>query len=328
MRRRDFITLLGGAAAAWPVGSRAQQPVIPVIGWLDLGTPESEAHVVAAFRRGLSETGFVEGRNVAVDYRWGYEVGIAGREEFAADLVRRRVALIVANSNNLARIAKAATDTIPIVFRGGGDPVGDGLVASLDRSGGNVTGITSIGGELGGKQLGLLHALVPGAAPLAVLVQPTTPFAKAMTADIQAAGATIGRQIEVLYATTSGEIDTAFARAVQMRAGALLITAAGLFDIRRIQLATLAIHHKVPILASDREIVEAGGLMSYGEDWSAIQRQVGIYAGRILKGERPAELPVMQPTRFEFVINLRTAKVLGLTVPPSLLAIADEVIEE
>jgi putative ABC transport system substrate-binding protein len=324
MRRRDFITLLGGAAAC-PLAARAQQ-TMPVIGYLDLGVPEAQGQTVAAFRSGLSETGFVEGRNVAVDYRWTYEVDRAGREEFAADLVRHRVALIVANSNGLARIAKAATNTIPIVFRGGGDPVGDGLVASLNRPGGNVTGITSIGGELGGKQLGILHELVPGAAPLAVLVQPT-PFAKAMTADIQAAGAAIGRQIEVLTAATSGEIDTAFARAVQMRAGALLITTGGLFGIRRVQLATLAIHHKVPILASDREIAEAGGLMSYGADWSAIQRQVGIYAGRILKGEKPADLPVMQPTRFEFVINLQTARVLGIEVPPTLLSIADDVIE-
>ena len=303
-------------------------PVMPVIGYLDLGTPETQVHVVAALRRGLSETGFVEGRNVAIAYRWNYnEAGTARREEFAADLVRRRVAVIVANSNGLARIAKAATDTIPIVFRGGGDPVSEGLVASLNRPGGNVTGITSMGAELGGKQLGLLHELVPGAAPFAVLVQPTTPFAKGMIADIQAAATAIGRQIEVLSVTTGGEIDTAFARVVQMRAGALLITTGGLFDSRRVQLATLATRHNVPVLASAREVAEVGGLMSYGADWSAIERQVGIYAGRVLKGEKPADLPVMQPTRFEFVINLQTARILGIAIPPTLLAIADAVIE-
>jgi putative ABC transport system substrate-binding protein len=205
--------------------------------------------------------------------------------------------------------------------------VSDGLVASLNRPGGNVTGITSMGGELGGKQLSILHELVPGAAPIAVLVQPTTPFANTMIADIRVAGAAIGRQIEVLAAGTNGEIDDAFARLVEMRAGALLITIAGLFETRRVQLATLATHHKVPVLASAREIAEAGVLMSYGADWLAVLRQVGVYAGRILKGEKPADLPVMQPTRFEFVINLQTAKIFGITVPPSLRALATEVIE-
>jgi putative ABC transport system substrate-binding protein len=331
MRRREFITLLGGGAAAWPIAARAQRrPAMPVIGYLDLGTPETTAHLVAAFRKGLSETGYVEGRNVAIEYRWLHNVpdpDRTRRREWADELVRRRVALFVTGGGGTAIAVKTVTTTIPIVFRGGGDPVGEGLVASLNRPGGNVTGFTTIGGELGPKQLGLLHALVPGAARFAVLVQPGTPFANAMIADIQAAGAAIGRPIELLTATTTAEIDAAFARLAQMRADALLVTTAGLFDSRRVQLATLAAHNKVPALYSARESAEAGGLMSYGADNADQLRQAGIYAGRILKGEKPADLPVMQPTKFEFVINLQTTKTLGLTIPPTLLALADAVIE-
>jgi putative ABC transport system substrate-binding protein len=328
MKRREFITLLGGTAAAWPLAAYAQQLAMPVVGYLDPGTPESSAHLVAAFRKGLGEAGYVEGRNVAIEFRWGNnDSDLARRRELAAELVRRRVSLVVAGSNGTAAMVKAATATIPIVFRGGGDPVSDGLVASLNRPGGNVTGITNIGGELGAKRVGILHELVPGAARFAVLVQPDTPFANTTIMDIQAAGAAIGRQIEVLPARTSGEIDTAFARLVQMRTDALLVSNSALFDGRRVQLSTLASHNRMPTLYPAREHADAGGLMSYGADNADQLRQAGIYAGRILKGEKPADLPVMQPTKFEFVINLQTAKTLALTIPPTLLALADAVIE-
>lgn len=328
VHRRSCLTLLGGAAVAAPLVTHAQQPAMPVIGYLDLGVPETQTYLRTAFRNGLGETGLVEGRNVEIEFRSGNnEVGTARREEFAAEFVRRRVALIVATSNGTARIAKAATTAIPIVFYGGGDPVSDGLVASLNRPGGNATGVTSIGAKLAGKQLGLLHELVPKATHFAALVQLETPFATTLIADLQAAGAAIGRQIDILTAVSNREIDAAFARLVQARADALLVTTGGLFETRRVQLATLAAHHNVPTLYSVRAIAEVGGLMSYGADVSALMRQVGIYTGRILKGEKPADLPVMQPTKFEFVINLQTARTLGIEVPPTLLAIADEVIE-
>jgi putative ABC transport system substrate-binding protein len=327
MRRRDFITLLGGAVAAWPQAARAQQrAATPVIGYLDSGVPEASAHLVAAFRKGLSEAGFVEGRNVSIEYRWAHNEP-ARRPELAADLVRRRVAVIATGGAGSAMAAKEATATIPIVFRIGGDPVSDGLVASLNRPGGNVTGFTSIGGELGAKRLGLLHELVPGATRLALLVQPNTPFANSTIVETQAAAASIGRQIDVLTASTNGEIDTAFAALKQLRADALVVGAAILFENRRVQMATLAAHNHVPTIYHSREITEVGGLMSYGTSNTDLNRQVGIYTGRILKGEKPADLPVMQPTRFEFVVNLQTAKTLGLTINPGLLAIVDEVIE-
>jgi putative tryptophan/tyrosine transport system substrate-binding protein len=286
MRRREFITLLGGAAAAWPLAARAQQRAMPVIGFLQSGSPEPNAHLVAAFRQGLGETGYVEGRNVAVEYRWAHNDNNR-LPELAADLVRLRVAVIATpGSTAAASAAKSATTTIPIVFSGGGDPVQTGLVASLNRPGGNVTGVSSMSGELGAKRLGLLQELVPRAARFVMLVNPNNPLAEAFVTDVRAAGAAIGRQIEVLTASTSRDIDTAFAMDA-----------------------------------------EAGGLISYGPSNTDLVRQAGIYTGRVLKGEKPADMPILRATKFELVINLKTAKALGLDVPPMLLARADEVIE-
>ncbi len=330
IRRREFITLLlGGVAVAWPLVARAQQPAMPVIGYLDPGSPEVSTNLVAAFRQGLSEIGYIEGRNVAIEFRWAQNESnsTSRRQQLVADLIRRRVAVIVVTGTGTAQVVKAATSTIPIVFRGGSDPISDGLVASLNRPGGNVTGVTNIGGELGAKRLGLLHELLPAAARFALLVNPNTTFAKFMIADTQAAAASLGRQIEVLTATSNREIDTAFAGIAQMRTDAILVSPSVLFENRRIQLATLAAHNRVPALYGSRDNAEAGGLMSYGAAVSDQYRQAGIYAGRILKGEKPSDLPVMQSSKFEFVINLQTARTLGLTVPPTLLAIADEVIE-
>ena len=326
MNRREFITLLGSAAAAWPLSTRAQQPVMPVIGYLGAGLPEAFAHLVAAFRKGLSETGYVEGRNVAIEYRWAHNENDR-LPELAADLVRRRVAVIVTPlSTPAALAAKAATATIPIVVSGG-DPVQSGLVASLNQPGGNVTGINAMNAELMPKRLGLLHELLPGAVRFAVLVNPNNPFTASIVKDLQAAAVTIGRQIEALTAGTNREIDTAFASLAQKRADALLVSPDALFITRRVQLATAAMRYAVPAIYSFREDTEAGGLMSYGSNFTDIFRQVGIYTGRILKGEKPADLPVMQPTKFEFIINLQTARLLGITVPATLLATADEVIE-
>jgi putative tryptophan/tyrosine transport system substrate-binding protein len=273
----------------------------------------------------LSETGYVEGRNVAIEYRWGHNQG--RNPEFAAELVRHRVSVIVSQSLNGALAAKAATTTVPIVFNAGGDPVATGLVASLNRPGGNVTGVSSLGGDLGAKRLGLLHELVPGAARFAVLVDPVTTFAMPTIAEAQAAAATIGLQVEAFTARTDREIDAAFASLVQWRADALVVAPAGLFESRRVQLTTLAAHRSVPAIYPSREFAEVGGLMSYGASWADRSRQVGIYTGRVLKGEKPADLPVMQPTKFELVINLQTARTVGIEVPPTLLAIANEVIE-
>jgi putative ABC transport system substrate-binding protein len=325
MKRREFITLLGGAAAAWPLAARAQQSVMPVVGYLYLGSPQHTARQMAAFRLGLSETGYVEGRNVATVYRWA-EGHFDRLPALAADLVRHRVAVIVTPFSVAAtRAAKAATTTIPIVFTSGLDPVQAGLVTSLNRPGGNVTGFTALNSELGPKQLGLLRELIPGAARFAVLVEPTTP--DTILADLQATASAIGQKIEVLHAGTIGEIDAAFASLAQKRADAILVVPAVLFFNRLAQLVTLAARHAVPAIYWTRDFTEASGLMSYGSDVSDQLRQAGIYTGRILKGEKPADLPVMQATKFEFVINLQTARTLGLTVPPSLLAIADEVIE-
>jgi putative ABC transport system substrate-binding protein len=328
MQRRDFIALLGVAASAWPLAARAQQPAMPVIGFLNGGSPEASANVVAAFRKGLSDVGFVEGRNVVIEYRWANNE-FNGLPELAADLVRRRVAVIATpNSTPAALAAKAATTSIPIVFGGGSDPVEVGLVASLNRPGGNVTGMGFMSAALAPKRLGLLHELLPRAARFAVLVNPNaSPSAGSMIAELQAAALVIGRQIEVLTANTNQEIDAAFTSLVQKRADALLVSPGTLLANRRVQLATLATHHRVPAIYTQREFVEVGGLMSYGASQSDQSRQVGIYTGRILKGEKPADLPVVQPTKFEFVVNLHTARTLALPVPPTLLAIADEVIE-
>jgi putative ABC transport system substrate-binding protein len=325
MNRRDFITLLGGAAP-WPLAAHAQQSAMPVIGYLDGGSPETSANVVAAIRKGLSETGYVEGRDVVIEYRWA-EANYDRLPVLASDLARRQVAVIVAMGTPSAFAAKAATTTIPIVFGGGVDPVQAGLVASLSQPGGNVTGVTSMNAEIEAKRLGLLHELLPRATRFAVLVNPNNPLAEGDIKNAQASAVAIGRQIEILTATTNREIDAAFASLVQKRADALLIGPDVFFTNRRVQLATLAVRHAVPAIYAFREFAEAGGLMSYGTSGTDRDRQVGVYTGRILKGEKPENLPVLRPTKFEFVINLQTARMLGLEVPPTLLARADEVIE-
>jgi putative ABC transport system substrate-binding protein len=332
VRRRELITLLGGAAAAScvsrPVAARAQQPGMPVIGLLHSASAAAFAAALAAFRKGLSEAGYVEGQNVAIEHRWA-----EGQNDrlptLAAELVRRRVAVIVTPGSTAATLAaKAATATIPIVFIIGADPVKIGLVASLARPGGNATGINDFGVEIGAKRLGLLHELLPGAARFGVLVNPDNPFiTESFVTELQAAASAIGRQIEVVTASTNGNIDTAFATLARKRADAFLISPDALFVTRRVQLITLAVRHALPALYHRRELVEAGGLMSYGSDLADQFRQTGVYAGRILRGEKPAEMPVQLPTRFELVINLQTAKTIGIEIPATLLAQADEVIE-
>jgi len=325
MRRRDFITLIG-AAAAWPLAARGQQPGVPVIGYLDGGSLGTSAHVVAAIRKGLSETGYVEGSNVNIEYHWA-EGNYDRLSAMAAEVAHRQVAVIVAMGTPSAFAAKAATSTVPIVFGGGIDPVQAGLVSSLHRPGGNVTGVTSMNAEIETKRLGLLNELLPRATRFAVLVNPNSPLAEFDIKDAQASAKTIGRQIEILTASTNREIDAAFASLVQKGAEALLIGPDVFFTNRRVQLATLAVRLGVPAIYSFREFAEAGGLMSYGTSNADRDRQVGVYAGRILKGEKPADLPILRPTKFELVINLQTARTLGLTVPNTLLARADEVIE-
>jgi putative ABC transport system substrate-binding protein len=327
MKRRDFITLLG-VAAAWPLAARAQQPMMPVIGCLYAGSPEPSANLVEAFRKGLSEAGYVEGQSVAIEYRWADNM-FDRLPELAADLVRRRVAVIVAPGSVAAALAaKAATTAIPIIFGIGTDAVQAGLVTSLARPEGNVTGVSYMQGELAAKQLGLLHELLPGAARFAVLVNPNNPLVTETTiTGLQAAISDIGAQIEVLSAGSNRDIDAAFAILVQKRAEALLVSPGPLFSNRRVQLATLASRHAVPAMYYDREFVEVGGLISYGTSLVDQYRQTGIYTARVLKGARPADLPVLRATKFELVINLATAKSLPLEIPPMLLARADEVIE-
>ena len=324
MKRREFIALLGGAAAAWPVAARAQQLSIPVLGFLYAGSPEPSAHLVAAFRAGLSETGYIEGQNVSIEFRWAHNQN-ERLPDLAADLISRRVAAIVTPGSLLAPIAaKAATDSIPIVFSIGGDPVEVGLVSSFNRPGGNVTGISSMNVELGSKRLGLLHELQPKAGRFAVLAyHAATPPVR----DVQAGASTIGAEVEVIYATTNGDIDAAFASMRQKRIDALVLTPGPLFNNNRVQIAILAARYAIPAIYSSREFAAAGGLMSYGPSITEEFRQAGIYAGRVLKGEKPADMPVMRSTKFELVINLKTAKALGLEIPPTLLARADEVIE-
>ena len=321
IRRRDFITLLGGAAA-WPISARGQQPVMPVVGYLHPSTPD--VYSLNGLRQGLKDAGFIEGQNLTIEYRW------ANNEpdrlpELAADLVRRRVAVIVVRSSPAALTAKTATAIIPIVFGFGADPVEVGLVASINRPGGNVTGATSMSGELGGKQLGLLQELAPKAGRFAVLITPAT-FASTVN-NMRAAAAVIGRQIEFFTTATPLEIDAAFARLVQDRFDALIVGPDALFIDRRLQLVTLAARHAIPTLYPFRQFTDVGGLMVYGPNLMERDRQVGLYAGRILKGEKPADLPIMRPEKFDFIINRQTARSLGIDVPATLLAQADEVIE-
>jgi putative ABC transport system substrate-binding protein len=328
MKRRDFITLLGGAAAAWPLATRAQQPALPVVGYLGATAAEAGAYTVTAFRKGLSEAGYTEGRNVIIDYRWEFEPGDRAQQaEMVAELVRRPVTVIVAGSLNVALVAKAATSIIPIIFNATGDPVATGLVASLNRPGGNVTGVTNLGTELGPKRLGLLHDLVPQGTRFALLVDPVTTFAKSTSEETEAAAAVLGAQVETFNIRTNRDIDEAFAAMVQKRIDAVAVAQAGLFNNRRFQLTTLAVHRRMPTIYPYREFVQVGGLMSYGANRADQLRQVGLYSGRVLKGEKPSDLPVVQPTKFELVINLQTAHTLGIEFPPRLLALADEVIE-
>ncbi|HEY5129147.1 MAG TPA: ABC transporter substrate-binding protein [Bradyrhizobium sp.] len=326
MRRREFITLLGGAAAAWPVVARAQQPTMPVIGFIRDGSADASVRFVAAFRKGLNETGYVEGQNVTVEYHW-LEGQYDRLPALIADLVRRQVA-VIATPGNGAVDAKAATATIPIVFGVAGDPVKLGLVASLARPGGNATGINFFNSDVTAKRLRLLHDLVPKAVRIAVLVNPANASSAEPTLrGVQEAASAIGLQIQILNATTIGEIDAAFAILVRERLDALFVAGDAFFTSRRAQFANLTERDRIPAAYAVRELAEAGGLMSYGTDLADMFRQVGVYTGKILKGAKPADMPVVQSTKFEFVINLKTAKALGFDVPLYLQQIADEVIE-
>jgi len=326
--RRKFLATLGGAAAAWPVAARAQQPALPVVGFVSVRSLDTSARIVAAFRTGLNETGYVEGQNVTVEYHW-LEGQYQRLPSVMADLVRRRMTVIATPGFTAgAEAAKAATTTIPIVFGVAEDPVKLGLVASLARPGGNATGINNFTSEVAAKRLGLLHDLVPKAVRFAVLVNPASAsITETMLQEIPKAARALGLQVQVLNASTSREIEAAFATLVRKRADALFVAADGFFTSRRVQFATLAAHHRLPGSYSAREIVEVGGLMSYGTYNVDISHQVGVYTGQILKGAKPADLPVLQSTKFEFVINLQTARALGIEVPNSIQLLADEVID-
>jgi ABC-type uncharacterized transport system substrate-binding protein len=327
MKRRDFVILLGGAAAAWPLAARAQQPTMPVVGFLDSRSAEVIAERLRSFHQGMKDTGYNEGENVAVEYRWA-DHQIDRLPMLAAELVQRKVAVIAAPTTQSAMAAKAATTTIPVVFATGSDPVASGLVASLARPGGNMTGVNFLNNELVAKQLDFLRELVPSANRVAALVNPeNSRNASAALADLDLTARARGLQIQVLNASTSGEIDARFASFLQERPDALFVSGDGLFTSRRVQLVQLATFHRMPTVFANRDFAEIGGLMSYGTNLPDAWRQVGLYIGRILKGAKPADLPVVQPSKFELIINAHTARMFGLIVPPTLLATADEVIE-
>jgi putative tryptophan/tyrosine transport system substrate-binding protein len=327
MRRREFITLFGGAAATWPLTARAQQPAMPVIGYLGPESPAVFASRVRAFRQGLGETGYAEGRNVAIEFRWAE--GQHNRlSALAADLVGRQVAVIVAPGGAPGALAaKSATATIPIVFEMGADPIAIGLVGNLNRPGGNLTGVSSLNVQVTPKRLEILHEAVPTAAEVAVLVNPTSPTADSQLRNLQAAARALGLQLHVLHASAERDFDTVFATLLQLRAGGLVVSSDGFFATHSEQLAALTIRHAVPAIHQSRDFTIAGGLMSYAGSFAESHRQAGVYTGRILKGERPADLPVQQVTKVELFINLKTAKALGITFPLTLLGRADEVIE-
>jgi putative ABC transport system substrate-binding protein len=325
MRRREFITALGGAAA-WPFTAHAQQSAMPAVGFLGAGTSKGYAQALAAFLKGLGETGYVDGKNVQIEFRWA-ENQYERLPGLAADLVRQQVAVIAAPTTPAARAAKAATATIPIVFTTIADPVQIGLVASLHSPGGNVTGATFLSVEVGPKLLELLHAAVPSATVMVLLVNPTNPNIETQSRTLQAAALKLGLRVHILNASTETDFDAVFAKLQELQAGALMISQDVLFNTQSGQLASLSVRHAMPAIYELREFAVAGGLMSYGASQSDTWRQAGIYVGRILKGEKPSDLPIMQPTKFEFVINLKTAKTLGLTIPDGLVNAADEVIE-
>jgi len=327
VNRREFITLLGGAAAAWPLVARAQQPATPVIGFLNSLGNNDRPNLRDAFRRGLDEMGFVEGRNIAIEYRYA-ENQVDRLPPLAADLVNRKVAVIAATGGGASVLAaKGATTAIPVVFVSAGDPVQEGYVASLNRPGGNLTGIIWFGTLLSGKGLGLLHELVPNVSVIALLVNPNTPESARTPHDMQEAARMLGLELLVLNASSASEIDTAFATLRGRRVGAFIVSGDPFLSSRRQQIVALAARDAIPAMYFNREFVTDGGLMSYGNDIADAYHRAGLYVGRVLKGEKPADLPVDQATKFEFVINLKTAKTLGLTIPPGVLAIADEVIE-
>jgi putative ABC transport system substrate-binding protein len=327
MKRREFIALFGSAAFPWPAAARAQQAGMPVIGWLDPGSPEGGAKLVTAFREGLSEAGYVVGQNVTIEYRWA-EGQVERLADLAAELVRRQVVVIAAVDGSASALAaKSVTATVPIVFGIGGDPVALGLVASFNRPSGNITGVSWLNIALEVKRLELLHELVPNAHVIAYLVNPGNPTADGQQKDVESSARALGLQVHALRASTESDIDAAFATIVRQRVGALLVGAGPLLLSRRKQIATLAARHAVPAIYSSRTSVTVGGLMSYASSATDAHRQIGIYTGKILKGAKPADLPVLQPTKFELVISVNAAKALGLAIPQSILLRADEVIE-
>jgi putative tryptophan/tyrosine transport system substrate-binding protein len=326
MQRREFITLLGGAAAGWPLAARAQQPAMPVVGFLSGLASTSSRQELTAFRQGLSEAGFVDGKNVALEYRWA-EGDYAQLPALAADLISHHVAVIATAGNVATRAANKVTATIPIVFHTGDDPIAVGLVLSLNKPSGNVTGVSAMAGELPAKRMELLHELVPAATVVGVILNPSNANAKHDEATLKTAAGAIGLQLHILTARDANSLNAAFATVVQKQIGALIINTDASLLSRRDQIVALAARHKIPTMYSYREWASGGGLISYGAIRTDTYRQAGIYVGKILKGEQPKDLPVLQPTKFELVINLKTAKALGLTVPPSLLTRADEVIE-